>query len=112
MTTAEDAAPVRTTAGRDPIPCVNPATLSSLGEVPVTSPAEVARIVDRAREAQVAWARSSFSERRRVLLHVLAHLLDHADELCEMVVKDAGKTRENAMMGEIWPAAEKLRWTL
>jgi acyl-CoA reductase-like NAD-dependent aldehyde dehydrogenase len=29
-----------------------------------------------------------------------------------VVVRDAGKTRENAMMGEIWPVAEKLRWTL
>jgi len=47
-----------------------------------------------------------------VLRHVLAHVLDHADELCELVVRDAGKTRENAMLGEVWPVVEKLRWTI
>lgn len=44
--------------------------------------------------------------------HILQHVLDHADELCEAVCRDAGKTRENAMLGEIWPVCEKLRWTI
>ena len=33
-------------------------------------------------------------------------------QLCEIVVKDSGKTLENAMAGEIWPVCEKLRWTI
>jgi acyl-CoA reductase-like NAD-dependent aldehyde dehydrogenase len=28
------------------------------------------------------------------------------------VVSDSGKTRENAMLGEVWPVCEKLRWTI
>ena len=47
-----------------------------------------------------------------MLGRVLEHVVDHADELCEIVCRVSGKTRENAMMGEIWPVAEKLRWTI
>jgi acyl-CoA reductase-like NAD-dependent aldehyde dehydrogenase len=50
--------------------------------------------------------------RRRVLERVLAHVVDHADDLCEVVCRASGKTRDNAMMGEIWPVAAKLRWTI
>ena len=94
------------------IECTEPATGRWLGEIPVTSPAEVAACVARAREAQKSWRAAPVREREKVLAHILDHLLQHADELCEVVARDAGKTRENAMLGEIWPVAEKLRWTL
>ncbi|MBX3249273.1 MAG: aldehyde dehydrogenase family protein [Myxococcales bacterium] len=94
------------------IPCHEPATGRYLGEVAVTPPDEVRRLVAEARDAQQALAKTSFAERRSVLRHILRHVLAHADELVELVVRDAGKTHENAMMGEIWPVAEKLRWTI
>jgi acyl-CoA reductase-like NAD-dependent aldehyde dehydrogenase len=94
------------------IECFEPATRAPLGKVAVDSPDVVRMKVARAREAQRCWAESSFDDRRAVLTHILEHLLEHADELCEVVVRDAGKTRENAIMGEIWPVCEKLRWTI
>ncbi|MFO0763117.1 MAG: aldehyde dehydrogenase family protein, partial [Byssovorax sp.] len=94
------------------IPCFDPATSERLGEVPVDGPAEVKAAIAASRQAQRAWRESTFAQRKRVLRHILHHLLDHADELVSAVVRDSGKTRENAMMGEIWPVAEKLRWTL
>lgn len=94
------------------IPCVDPSTHRSLGEVPVTTPAEVRDAVIKARVAQRRWAQTSFAERRRVLESILDHVLDHADELVLAIVRDAGKTRENAMLGEIWPVCEKIRHTL
>lgn len=94
------------------IECVEPATLERLGTVPVDGPEAVRQAVAQAREAQASWANSSFAERRKLLKHILAHVLDHADELSQIVVRDSGKTRENAMMGEIWPVCEKLRWTI
>lgn len=101
-------------AAREPshIECSDPATGESLGRVPVDGPEGVRRAVEAARLAQPSWARASFAQRRRVLRRVLAHVLEHADELTEIVCRDAGKTRENAVMGEIWPVVEKLRWTL
>ena len=94
------------------IPCFDPSTRERLGEVPAVSPDEVQRAVDEARAAQAGWARSSFGARRALLQAMLDHLLEHADALCELVVRDAGKTRENAMYGEIWPVADKLKWTI
>ena len=94
------------------IPCVDPATGERLGEVEALTPKQVRERVVRARAAQPSWAATSFAERRRVLGHLLEMLLDHADSLCEEICRDAGKTLHNAMVGEIWPIAEKLRWTI
>ncbi len=94
------------------IPCFEPATRAPLGHVPVDGPAQVRAKVARGREAQRLWGESSFEERRAVLRLIMGHILDHADELCELVIRDSGKTRENALLGEVWPVCEKLRWTI
>jgi len=97
---------------RSIILCFEPATRRALGEVRVCPPSEVKDRVLRARQAQQVWSQRSFAERRRVLGFIMDHVLDHADELVEMIVRDAGKTRENAMLGEIWPVCEKIRHTM
>ncbi len=104
--------PKADTSRQEVIHCFDPATRESLGMVAVTPPAEVARVVDRARRAQRSWRKTSFEERRRVLGRVLDRVLDEDDRLVELVSRDCGKTRENALMGEIWPVCEKLRWML
>jgi len=96
----------------DQIHCVDPATREPLGSVRVDSPADVDAAVARAKVAQKAWGKTSFAERRRVLEALLAHTVDHKEELCAEVQRGSGKTRENALLGEIWPACEKLRWTI
>src|SRR6185369_455529 len=97
---------------KERIPCVEPSTRASLGHVRVDSAEDVAAAVRASRAAQARWREAPFAVRRRVLERLLAHVVDHADELCEIVCRVSGKTRENAMMGEIWPVAEKLRWTI
>ena len=97
---------------RDRIVCVEPSTRAHLGPVRVDSAEDVAAAVRAARVAQERWREAPFAVRRRVLERLLAHVVDHADELCELVCRVSGKTRENALMGEIWPVAEKLRWTI
>lgn len=94
------------------IDCFNPATGEKLGTVPALSATEVNAVVARARIAQKVWGNSTFAQRRAVLQHIMDHVLQHADELCEYVVKDSGKTYENAMLGEIMPICNKLRWTM
>ncbi|MGJ8686036.1 MAG: aldehyde dehydrogenase family protein [Spongiibacteraceae bacterium] len=94
------------------IPCYNPANNELLGEVAALSAADVEAVVERARIAQQAWAKSSFKQRRAVLRNILDYLLENADELCEYIVKDSGKTYENALLGEIFAAANKLNWLI
>lgn len=100
------------TDARTTIPCWDPATGEKLGDVPVVAPDEVKAIVARARQAQASWGATPFAERRRVLGRMLDYLLDHTDELCRLIARDAGKTLENALLGEIWPICEKLRHTI
>ncbi len=97
---------------RGVIECYEPATRKPLGTVPVTAPESLPTLVERARTAQTVWAKTSFDERRKVLGLILDHVLAHADELCEVVARDSGKTRHNAMLGEVWPVVEKARWTI
>ncbi len=101
-----------TASARRTIRCVEPATKRVLGEVAAATPADVKERIARARRVQPEWARTSFEERRRVLTTISDHVLEHADELVEMIVRDAGKTRENALLGEIWPVCEKIRNTI
>ena len=78
----------------------------------VDSPADVDAAVARAKAAQKSWGKTSFAERRRVLGALLAYTVEHKEEICAEVQRGSGKTRENALLGEIWPACEKLRWTI
>ncbi len=94
------------------IECFEPATRRKLGEVAVATPEDVRAVVARARRAQAEYRTTTFRERRALLTAILEHVLENADDLCEHIVRDAGKTRENAMLGEIWPVCEKLRHTL
>lgn len=94
------------------IDCFNPATGARLGTVPAASPAQVQDAIERARRAQQDWAKSTFKQRRAVLGHLLEHILAHVDELCAAVVEDSGKTFENALLGEIMPVCNKIRWVM
>ena len=97
---------------RTTIPCHEPATRAPLGDISVDSPEAVRSAIARARQAQEHWGRSTFSQRRKVLRGISDRVLGGADAWVEQIVKDSGKTRENAMMGEIWPVLEKLKWTI
>ncbi|MET0341577.1 MAG: aldehyde dehydrogenase family protein [Polyangiales bacterium] len=103
---------VQSAKERGIIECYEPATLKPLGFVPVTTPEQLGVIVAEARKAQESWAKTPFAERRKVLAFILDYVLDHADELVDVVARDAGKTRHNAMLGEVWPVVEKARWTI
>ena len=98
--------------GATVIACREPASGRSLGEVAALGAEAVRAQVARARAAQTVLAGTSLAARRRLLQRLLAHLVDHADELCELICRVSGKTRDNAMVGEVFPVAEKLRWTI
>jgi acyl-CoA reductase-like NAD-dependent aldehyde dehydrogenase len=94
------------------IPCLDPATRERLGNVRIDSPEDVDAAVARAKIAQKAWRTTSFEERRKVLRKLLEYTVDHKDAICLQVQRDSGKTRENALLGEIWPTCEKFRWMI
>jgi len=85
-------------------PIFEPATGLPLPAVPAVPPAGVYDAVRRARRAQPAWAARSFADRRRVLNAFKRALLDHAEELCDLLGRETGKTRMDALMLELFPA--------
>ncbi|OUS24632.1 hypothetical protein A9Q99_23990 [Gammaproteobacteria bacterium 45_16_T64] len=97
---------------RSEIACVNPATGDVMGKVPVTKPEDMTTVVASARAAQKSWGKSTFVQRRAVLNHIMQHVLDHSDELCDAIVQDSGKTYDNAMLGEILPVCTKIKWLI
>jgi len=94
------------------IPCADPATREPLGEVRVDTRGDVDAAVERARAAQKQWRLTSFEERRNVLRRLMAYTVDHKNEICATIQRDSGKTRENALLGEIWTTCEKFRWMI
>ncbi|MEZ4328313.1 MAG: aldehyde dehydrogenase family protein [Polyangiales bacterium] len=94
------------------IACKSPITGERFADMPVDDAASVRAAIARAREAQAGYAAQGFAVRRRVLRSILDAVVANADSICDAVVRDSGKTRENAMLGEVMPICEKLRWNI
>ena len=90
------AARVRTEAPRERLEVEQPFTGAALGSVPRCAPEDVTAAVARARAAQVAWARTSFAERRRVLLRFHDLVLARQEEILDLVQLESGKARKHA----------------
>ncbi len=84
----------------------NPATGQVLGEVPEQSAEEVRAAVLRARSAQARWGELSVRERARRLLGFRDLVLKRADELCEAILRETGKTRSEALAMEVMVVAD------
>jgi benzaldehyde dehydrogenase (NAD) len=83
---------------------VEPATGKRLANVGSASAADVKRAVQRAREAQRAWAATSYAARASVLQRAADLLVSEGDELETWVVREAGLPRYFASV--FGPAAE------
>ena len=89
------AARVISTSGNDPMEIEQPFTGKPLGTVPKCSPDDVRAAIERAREAQAAWAKTSFAE-RRIFLRYHDLVLDKQDELLDLLQIESGKARRHA----------------
>lgn len=98
--------------GSSAIQCYAPASGEYLGLVNPSSPDRIDRIVSRAAEAQQSWSQTTFSQRRQVLKTLLKHLLDNQANIIRAACLDSGKTRVDALFGEVLVTAEKLKWTI
>src|SRR5205085_4837717 len=81
-----------------------------LGEVRVSTPDQVRETVQAARAAQAEWARKSFAERRDILLRFKELLLERADEFCDHITRENGKTRNESLFMEVLPVADAVNW--
>src|SRR4051812_47298494 len=78
-----------------------PASGELLGEAPVRSLAEVSALLERARTAQAPWAERPIEARADAILALRDTIVDHADELVDIVSKECGKPRLEALAHEV-----------
>jgi acyl-CoA reductase-like NAD-dependent aldehyde dehydrogenase len=86
------------TAAGEGITVRNPADGSVVGVVGDTSAAEVASVVDELRREQVAWEQIGPKGRAAWLGRLRDWILDHADEVADVVQSESGKARAEAML--------------
>jgi succinate-semialdehyde dehydrogenase/glutarate-semialdehyde dehydrogenase len=94
----------------DRIRSVSPASGDVLGEVAVTPPDEVRRVVGRARKAQRAWAILPVAERAQRLLRLRDALTERADDLIDAIVRECGKPRHEALVHELSTLLDLTAW--
>jgi succinate-semialdehyde dehydrogenase/glutarate-semialdehyde dehydrogenase len=87
---------VVSTSGNEPMEIHQPFTGKPLGWVPRCGPDDVRTAIERAREAQAAWAQTTFAERRRVLLRYHDLVLGRLEELLDLLQVESGKARRHA----------------
>jgi acyl-CoA reductase-like NAD-dependent aldehyde dehydrogenase len=95
---------------REATPCVDPSTGEVFARSPLNTVEELRQAVAEARKAQPAWAALPPKERSRIVLRIRDTLVAHADELADVIARDNGKTRLDALMAEILPGAISLTY--
>lgn len=91
------AAAVATESERELRDVLAPATGESLGHVPRCQPADVRTAVERARDAQRAWADRPLDERAAILRDVADRVLAEQSWLLDVLQAETGKARVDAV---------------
>jgi acyl-CoA reductase-like NAD-dependent aldehyde dehydrogenase len=86
----------------------NPATLDPIGEIEVQNAEDVAAAVERARKAQPGWAGLRFEDRARYLTRAVRVLLERSDDYLDVIIRETGKPRTEALAVEILAACDAL----
>jgi malonate-semialdehyde dehydrogenase (acetylating)/methylmalonate-semialdehyde dehydrogenase len=81
-------------------PVINPATCEVLGECPESTRADVDAAVKAAEEAFLEWRSTPILNRAQYMYRMKTILEERFEDLAEMVVKENGKTRDEAR-GEV-----------
>ncbi len=91
------------------IAVTDPATGEHFADVASATPVDATAACEAAHHAQVAWAQTAPRERAEVLRRAWELMMEHQDELAELIVREQGKPLADAT-GEVAYAAEFFRW--
>lgn len=81
-----------------------------LGEVPETAPEAVADLVAEVDAVQPFWAALPLSDRSRYLRRIAQVVLDEVDPLSDLLAREQGRPRTEAVTMEILASVDALRW--
>jgi len=97
-------------ARKETIQSFAPATGQLIGEAAVQSPDDVKRAVERARRAQQAWGALPIEERAARMLRFRDALIDREEELTDLLAKECGKPRQEALGHEVLVVASLITY--
>jgi acyl-CoA reductase-like NAD-dependent aldehyde dehydrogenase len=101
--------PIETPTGaRRRLKLVSPVRLEPIGEIEVQTSEDVCAAVEIARKAQPAWAALSFKQRAQYMLRALRILHNRHDDIINVVQRETGKARNDAIMLEIFLTSDEL----
>src|SRR5215218_3348857 len=88
----------------------NPATGAEIGRVPVYSLKEVQAAVNRSREAFHMWKKTSFAERKSLVMQAREIILGDIDGIARLISAESGKPFGEAISMEIAPVLDLMQW--
>ena len=94
----------------DVLASLNPATGEVITQIPKTPPELLPSIFQRARAAQTAWARRPLSERCLFLKQFAALLFARRNMLADLVVREAGKPRVEALFADLFVSLDTVNY--
>lgn len=86
----------------------NPATGEVLQEVPSTDLKELPELFRKAHHAQIRWAEYPARRRAEFLLQIRETLLDRTEDVLDLIVRENGKPRYEALVNEVLPVVDML----
>jgi acyl-CoA reductase-like NAD-dependent aldehyde dehydrogenase len=88
----------------------DPTTGERLGAVPVTPPEQLDAIVRASGQVQPFWAQLTLADRGRYLERMAQVVIDEADQIRDLIVREQGKPRNEAVSMEVLPSIDALHW--
>lgn len=92
--------------GRRMIQSYSPVSGELAGEVPAMSAEEVRAVVSRAKTAQEAWGALPVEERCERVMRFRDALVERADEVVDLIVRECGKPKHEALLHEVMVTAD------
>ena len=89
---------------------VDPSTGDEIGRVPLMDASDVATAVRRARAAQPAWSKLSYSERARFILRAREVVLAQLEEIAKLISRETGKPVTEAISMEVVPTLDLMHY--
>jgi succinate-semialdehyde dehydrogenase/glutarate-semialdehyde dehydrogenase len=84
---------------------INPATGEIIGKTPENTIEELKQAIALAKAAQHDWAQFSFQERAQCLFGIRDYIVENADRISDVISKDSGKTKMDALSTEVLSAS-------
>lgn len=89
---------------------INPITGEELGQVPLQKVSDLKISIEKARAAQKLWESKTVSQRVKHVKRMLDYIVVNADEITEIISRDNGKIRMDAMVAETLPSAIAVKY--